>query len=162
METLEHYWELTGTAAITLLGLLFVVITLGAERRKRGDEGLLPVFLTPTIVHFGVVFLMALVGLSPERDSLVPPFGLVGLAGLVYCLAILRNAIRADVGTDALVYHGVVPTLCYAGIIVAALPGLLSVQQAILVLRVDSAILLFVGMRNAWAAAIDIAGRERQ
>jgi len=162
MEALEHYWELTGTAAVTLLGLLFVVITLGAERRKRGDEVLLPIFLTPTIVHLGVVFLMALVGLSPERDSLVLPFGLVGLAGLVYSLTITRNAIRAKVEIDALVYHGVIPTLCYAGIVVAAWPGAVSLKQAILVLRIDSALLLVVGMRNAWAVAIDIAGRERQ
>jgi len=162
METLEHYWELTGTAAITLLGLLFVVITLGAERRKHGDEGLLPVFLTPTLVHLGVVFLMALVGLSPERDSLILPFGLVGLAGLIYSLTITWKAIRAEAGIDAVVYHGVIPTLCYAGIVVAAWPGAVSLKQATLVLRVDSALLLLVGMRNAWAAAVDIAGRERQ
>jgi len=162
MEALEHYWELTGTAAVTLLGLLFVVITLGAERRKRGDEVLLPIFLTPTIVHLGVVFLMALVGLSPERDFLVLPFGLVGLAGLVYSLTITRKAIRAKAGIDAVVYHGVIPTLCYAGIVFAAWPGAVSLKQAILVLRIDSALLLLVGMRNAWAAAIDIAGRERQ
>jgi len=162
METLEHYWELTGTAAITLLGLLFVVITLGAERRKRGDEGLLPVFLTPTLVHLGVVFLMALVGLSPERDSLVLPFGLVGLAGLIYSLTITRKAIRAEAGIDAVVYHGVIPALCYAGIVVAAWPGAVSLKQATLVFRIDSALLLLVGMRNAWAAAVDIAGRERQ
>ena len=108
METLEHYWELTGTAAGTLLGLLFVVITLGAKRR---DEVLFPIFLTPAIVHLGVVVLMALDGLSPERDSLVLPFGLVGLAPLISSLTIARNA-HAQAGIDALVYHGVIRTLC--------------------------------------------------
>jgi hypothetical protein len=31
------YLLLAGTGAITLIGLLFVVITLGAERANRGD-----------------------------------------------------------------------------------------------------------------------------
>jgi len=162
MEALEHFWELTGTAAVTLLGLLFVVMTLGAERRTHGDKDLVRIFLTPTLVHLGVVFLMALVGLSPERDSLILPFGLVGLAGLIYGLSITRKAMRVEAGIDALVYHGVIPTLCYAGIIVAAWPGAVSLKQAILVFRIDSALLLLVGMRNAWAVAIDVAGRERQ
>jgi hypothetical protein len=42
----------TGTGAVTLVGPLFVVIALGAERAKRGDEWLLRTFLTPTLVHF--------------------------------------------------------------------------------------------------------------
>jgi len=162
METLEHFWELTGTAAVTLLGLLFVVITLGAERRKRGDEDLLRTFLTPTLVHLGVVFLLALVALSPERDSLVVPFGLVGLAGLIYSLSIMQKAVRTGETIDALIYHGVIPILCYAAIVVAAWLGVASLKQAYLVLRCVSALFLLVGMRNAWAVAIDIAGRERQ
>jgi len=42
------------------MGLLFVVITLAAERPERGDEWLGRMFLTPTLFHLGVVFLIAL------------------------------------------------------------------------------------------------------
>lgn len=38
---------LIGTGAVTLVGLMFVVITLGAERAKRGDERLLRTFSRP-------------------------------------------------------------------------------------------------------------------
>lgn len=161
MEASEHYYELTGTGAVTLIGLLFVVITLGAERSERGDEGLLRTFLTPTLVHLGVVFLIALVALSPERDSLTLPFGLVGIIGLVYSLSIARKAARAErLFSDAWLFHGGIPIISYAGIIAAAWLGVTSTRQAYLVLRAVSAVLLLVAMRNAWAVAIDVARRK--
>lgn len=161
MEALQHYYELTGTSAVTLIGLLFVVITLGAERADRGDDLLVRTFLTPTLVHLGVVFLIAVVALSPEGDDLIVPFGLVGIIGLVYALGIARRAARVGrLLSDALLFHVVLPGICYLGIISAAWLGMTSTRQANLVLRVVSAALLLIAMRNAWAVAIDVARRK--
>jgi hypothetical protein len=41
MEALQPYYELTGAAAITLMGLLFVVIALAAERLGPDDKSCL-------------------------------------------------------------------------------------------------------------------------
>jgi hypothetical protein len=161
MKEWENYFVLTGTGAVTLIGLLFVVITLGAERAQRGDERLLQTFLTPTLVHFGVVFIIALLALSPESDSLILPFGLIGIIGLVYSLSIAVNAGRNDgFFSDAWLFHGVIPILCYLGIIAAAWLDVTSMRHAYLVLRAVSAVLLLAGMRNAWAAAGEIARRN--
>jgi hypothetical protein len=161
MKEWESYFVLTGTGAVTLSGLLFVVITLGAERSESSDEWLLRTFLTPTLVHFGVVFLIALLALSPEGDSLVVPFGLIGIAGLVYSLSIAVKAARNDGPfSDAWLFHGGIPIVCYVGIITAAWLGAASTRQAFLALRIVSALLLLAGMRNAWAAAVDIARRK--
>jgi hypothetical protein len=54
------------------------------------------VIITPTLVHFGVVFLIALLALSPEGDSLIVTFGLIGIAGLIYSLRIAVKAARND------------------------------------------------------------------
>jgi hypothetical protein len=158
----ENYFVLTGTGAVTLVGLMFVVITLGAERVRFGDEWLLRTFLTPTLVHFGVVFLIALLALGgPEGDSLILSLGLIGIAGLVYSLSIAVKAARNDGPvSDPLLFHGVIPIVCYVGIIVAAWLGVNSARQLYLALRVVSALLLFTGMRNAWAAAVDITRRN--
>ena len=157
----ENYFVLTGSGAVTLMGLLFVVITLGAERAERGDERLLRTFLTPTLIHFGVVFLIAILALSPEGDGLILPFGLIGITGLVYSLSIAVKAARnGGLFSDAWLFHGGIPIVCYVGIMTAAGLGVTSTRQAYLVLRVVSALLLLAGMRNAWAAAVDIAGRN--
>ena len=55
MKEWENYFVLTGTGAVTLIGLLFVVITLGAGRAKHDSERLLRTYLTPSLFHFGVV-----------------------------------------------------------------------------------------------------------
>jgi hypothetical protein len=162
MKEWENYFALTGTGAVTLVGLLFVVITLGAERVKRGDEWLLQTFLTPTLVHFGVVFLIALLTLGwPEGDSLILPFGLIGIAGLAYSLSIAAQAARSNgLFSDAFLFHGGIPIVCYVGIITAAWLGVNSTRQTYLALRAVSALLLITGMRNAWAAAVDITRRN--
>ncbi len=161
MREWEHYWELTGTGAVTLIGLLFVVITLGAERSERGDKRLLRTYLTPTLVHFGVVFLIALLALSPEGDGLILPFGLIGIAGLIYSLRIAAKTAHNDrLFSEAWLFHGGIPIVCYVGIITAAWFGVTSTRQAYLVLRAVSALLLLAGMRNAWAVAVDIAARN--
>ena len=48
MHEWENYFMFTGTGAVTLIGLLFVIITFGAERVQSGDHRLLPTYLTPT------------------------------------------------------------------------------------------------------------------
>lgn len=157
----ENYFVLTGTGAVTLSGLLFVVIALAADRIQHGDERLLRIFLTPPLVHFSVVLLIALLALSPEGDSLLLPFGLVGIIGLVYSLYIAVKAARDEgVLTDAWLFHGGLPIVCYVGIIVAACAGLTSIKLAYTILRAISALLLLAGIRNAWTAAFDVARRQ--
>ena len=163
MKALESYFVLTGTGAVTLIGLLFVVMTLGAERVERGDERLLGTFVTPTLVHFGVVFLIALLALSPEGGSLILPFGLIGVAGLVYTLRVSVKAARHDqVLSEAWLFHAAIPIACYVAIIAAAWLGTTSTENAFMVFRAVSALFLLAGMRNAWAVAIDIARRKAQ
>jgi len=159
MHEWDNYFMLTGTGAVTLIGLLFVVITFGAERIQPGDHRLLPTYLTPTLVHFGIVFLIALLALSPERDSLILPFGLIGIAGIGYILNIMLKLARNRDTWDAWLFHGVIPIVCAAGIIVAAWLSVTSPRQACSILRAVSALLLLAGMRNAWAVTVDVAVR---
>jgi len=165
MKEWQNYFMLTGTGAITLIGLLFVVITLGAERAEHGGAWLLKTYVTPTLVHFGGVFLIALLALSPEGDGPIQRFGLIGIAGAVYGLNVaVRVARNEGLFSDALLFHGAVPVVCYLGMIAAvtgAWIGVTSTRQVYFVLRVVSALLLLTGMRNAWAAATEVARRNK-
>ena len=46
-----NFYLLMAAAAATLLGLMFVVITVAAERRQ-GDAAKIPIYLTPTVIYF--------------------------------------------------------------------------------------------------------------
>jgi hypothetical protein len=54
LERWANFYLLMSAAAATLLGLMFVVITLAAER-MRGDAAKIPIYLTPTVIYFASV-----------------------------------------------------------------------------------------------------------
>jgi hypothetical protein len=69
LERWANFYLLMSAAAATLLGLMFVVITLAAERRQR-DAAKIPIHLTPTVIYFAsVLFLAALLTIPNPLGS---------------------------------------------------------------------------------------------
>ena len=148
--------------AVTLVGFLFVVISLGSDRPRPGDDRLVQTFVTPTLIHLSVVFMIALLVLAPEGESLIPAFGLIGIAGLVYSSSIALKVVRMfPSAVTVWLFHGAIPVISYVGIVAAAWLGLTSSPSAYLVLRGVSALFLFAGMRGGWGVAVDITRRKK-
>jgi hypothetical protein len=59
LERWANFYLLISTAAATLIGLLFVVITLGAERIVQDGTAKIRMYLTPTVLYFATVLLLA-------------------------------------------------------------------------------------------------------
>jgi len=82
----DNFFIMAGSSAATLIGLLFVTVTVGSgfstPRIVHGTCG----FLTPTLVHFGAVLFQALAVLMPWPSAW--PIGLIlglgGLTGMAY------------------------------------------------------------------------------
>jgi hypothetical protein len=82
----DNFFIVAGTAAATIIGLLFVAITVGmgfpTSSIVHGTRG----FLTPTLVRFGGVLFLSMAVLAPWPS--VWPIGIIlslgGLAGLAY------------------------------------------------------------------------------
>ena len=82
---------MAGTAAATLIGLLFVAVTVSAGFSKssivHGARG----FLTPTLIRFVGVLFLCLAVLAPWPS--VWPIGIIlglgGLAGLAYQIKVI-------------------------------------------------------------------------
>src|ERR1044071_4125720 len=95
----ESFYVITGSSGAALTGLMFVVITLAAERLpvREGDraEGL-AAYSTPSLVHFSVVLLLAAVMTIPHRSFLSLGTGLgVGAAlGVVYTASTIARMRR--------------------------------------------------------------------
>ena len=79
LERWANFYLLTSAAAATLIGLLFVIITLGAERREEDHTAQIRVYLTPTVVFFGSVLGVAALLTFPNHTRLT--------ATLCICLA---------------------------------------------------------------------------
>jgi len=81
-----NFYLITSAAAVTLTGLLFVVMTLAADRRMEDGEAKIRVNLTPTVVYFASVLGVAVLLTLPNHTRLTATFCvcLVGVVGLVY------------------------------------------------------------------------------
>jgi hypothetical protein len=165
----DSYFTLTGTAGATLIGLMFIVITLGADIKssKRSDETLARTFVTPALRHFAVVFFAALLMLVPNPSPwfaviVLASFGGIGLFYAVKIAAGIRSSRNPDLHHFEWLWHGGLPALGYVAIVAAAAEIAAGAESALPCVAIGSAILLYCGIRNAWAVALTIIGSKRQ
>ena len=159
--TWQNFYVIIGSAAATLTGLMFVVITLLAGVRGRRSSGALGAFTTPNVVHFGAVLLVAAL-LSAPWQALWPAGLLLGLSGLgevSYVIIVFRRARRQTDYQPVLedwLWYMVLPLVSYTALVVAAilLPG--QPTPALFVIAAATVLLLFTGIHNAWDNVIYI------
>src|ERR687886_2106410 len=114
----ENFYVITGSAAAALTGLQFVVIVLSAQL-NRGSSETNRAFGTPTIVHFGMVLVLAalLSAPWPSLGTVAWVLGGCGSAGLLYAAVVLQTARRQTVYRPVLedwVWHFLLPPLADA------------------------------------------------
>jgi hypothetical protein len=151
----DNFFIMAGTAAATLIGLLFVAVTVGTgfstSRIVNGTRG----FLTPTLVRFGGVLFLSLAVLAPWPSA--RPIGIIlglgALAGLAYQIKVV--IVRRKVGLvlpdwhDWFPYEGV-PALGTGSLIVGAVGLLAERSFAPYAIAAATALLLFSGIYGAW------------
>ena len=161
----QNFYVIIGTAAATLTGLMFVVITLIAQARVQVSSpgSGIAVFSTPNVFHFGAALLVAAI-LSAPWQALWPAgllLGLVGLVGVTYILTVLwlarhRLGEYQPVLSDWL-WYTVLPLISYTALVVAALVLPSQPAPAMLVIASATMLLLFIGIHNAWDVVIYMA-----
>lgn len=159
LEAWHDFYVFAGTAAATLMGLMFVVVTLGqrtlaTEQGSKATRG----FFTPIVAFFASDIVLAMLMLIPKTS----PSGLgvmllvLAVAGVVYM--VFSGAHRFwrenELGYDDLMWYVVLPYVSYIIIGVSATGvwrtapfGLYSMAAAML-------LLLLIGIRNAWDLVI--------
>ncbi len=99
LATWHSFYSIIGTAAATLTGLLFVVITLiaGVRVRVSSPGSGIAVFSTPNVVHFGAALLVAAILSAPWQALWTAGLllGLAGLGGATYVIIVLRRVRRS-------------------------------------------------------------------
>lgn len=155
----DSFWFMVGSSAAALIGLQFVVLTLLAERRlSKGvanARAAFAAFLTPTIVHFGVTFLVSAILLPPWQTMGTPLalFGVIGFCGIAYEGIIALRMRRQEAYYPELedwLFHVVLPLAAYAVLAWSPFAGPSHLHEVLFGVGSASVLLLFVGIHNAW------------
>ncbi len=173
LATWHNFYSIIGSAAATLTGLLFVVITLiaGVRVRVSAPRSGIAVFSTPNVVHFGAALLVAAILSAPWQALWTAGLllGLAGLGGATYVIIVLRRARRQTDYEPVLedwLWHTVFPLVSYTGLVVAALLLPIHPSPALFVIAAATVLLLFIGIHNAWDnvtyVAIDLSQPENK
>jgi hypothetical protein len=161
MEGWSDFYQLIGATAGTLIGLIFVVVSLGADHAKAGDEHRTRIGVTPTLVHFTALLVSALSMLAPlSNTARAVILGLIGCAGLAYLLnlaLLVSKRIKAE-ERDTL-WFGVLPMAAYAGFLVSGAAWALAADFAPQIGALASVILLVAALHNSWEMTLIIIGR---
>lgn len=152
----HDFYLLVGGAAATLVGLMFVAISLGSRFITQESLPGLRVFVSPTLIHFIYVLVIATVAMIPTL-TLVPLGILLVLVGLfsfgraVSMLPYMRQQHRAQtIDKHDWVWHLIAPSISYLLFVGTGIGLLLRIDRAFDGLALSSILLLVSGIRNAW------------
>jgi hypothetical protein len=155
LDTWQNFYVIVGTAAATLTGLMFVVITLLAQILTSSSRSHITVFTTSNVFHFGAVLTTAGI-LSAPWQALWPAgllLGLAGLAGVTYMLIVLwlaRHRLDYQPVLSDWLWYTVLPLVSYAALVIAAIVLPSQPVPALFVIAAVTMLLLFIGIHNAW------------
>jgi len=150
-----NFFLSTAAAGAQLIGLLFVVVTVGTSLSRSQSVAGIHAFLTPTLTCFSGVLLQALVVLAPWPSYW--PMGLMlvlgGLAGLAYHLYVIRSQRKLDFaalhGVDWIA-HNAFPVVADASLICGAAGLIAEKPFAPYAIAGASTLLLISGIYGAW------------
>ena len=163
----ENFYIIIGFSAAALTGLMFVVITLTAETRGAKDSAGLDAYASPTILHFCAVLLVAAILTTPghTRASLSFALGVCGLGGILYSVSITvrmrREKAYIPVRSDW-VWHILLPLIAYVCLLGSAAVVWVGAAPALYSVAVGVLLLLYIGIHNAWDAAMWMAVHRRR
>jgi hypothetical protein len=162
MDDWDGFYTLAGSTAGTLIGLIFVVITLGIEHAKEGDDLRARLFVTPVLLYFTSLLVIAMVMVPPlSAASRAIALGAIGSAGLAYVMnlwLLSRRTIRFE--GQRIIWHVAVPLVSYTLITASAAGWALEAPFANALCAFGVTILLVTALRNTWMVTLGIARRE--
>jgi energy-converting hydrogenase Eha subunit A len=151
----ESYYVIVGSSGAALTGLMFVVVTLIRDSRRRRSEQAIAAFSTPTILHFGAALLISAVLSAPWRSlgAVGLTIGLIGAVGIAYVATVfarMRTLSEYSAVLEDWIWHLVLPLIAYVTFVVTAFPLARHPEPSLFGVAGATLLLLFVGIHNAW------------
>ncbi len=152
----QPYYTLLGGVSATLTGLMFVAASLGTRFIDNDSSPKVQTFMTPTVVYFSLVLLLAALMNIPvqTRLSLAAQLAAAGLFGCGYSLSHLPRLRRfqheGTLDGPAWVWTVALPLLAAVWLLGAAAGFLWSPASGLDAAAVGVLLFVLIGLHNAW------------
>jgi hypothetical protein len=160
----QNFYLLAGTAAATLIGLMFVAVTFGASLVNSQTTSTARAFLDPTLAHFIHVLLTACLMVSPTigatlLGSVLLTISVVRTAGLVRTFRHMKEAHRKfnDVELSDWLTGIALPFLLFLLLAASGAGFLAGYAAAFSALGIATVAILLLGIIGAWELMIWMA-----
>lgn len=153
----SDFYVICGSSSAALTGLVFVVVTLSADRR-RGQPGRAEgtsIFNSPTIMHFCIAFLISGIFAAPwPAPGLAgTSIGLAGLFGVAYVARLIYRARRLttyEPDFSDWTWFFALPMAAYIVVFVCGFMLVHTPLQSSFGIGAATLLLIFAGIHNAW------------
>jgi hypothetical protein len=162
----SSFFALTGAAGATLLGLLFVVVTLGSGISTSRKLDVARASLTPALYSFAGVLLQSMVVFVPWQSNW--PHGvlfvLIGIAGLIFRVNAVH--VRSGLHLKAIhspidrIFHNVVPVAASAILIPGGAGLIAGMAFAPFAIAGSSTLFLGSGIYRTWGETLALIGPQ--
>jgi hypothetical protein len=158
----QNFYFMAGGAAATLLGLMFVALSLGMHLITEATKRQIEAFASPSVFYFASVLFLAGVMLVPAYVPLVLTLVLVvgGVLGLGRTIPSVRLLIQAarkhqDFTAADWLSQIILPVLSYSLILMAGIGFVVNQSTpALIALWISTILLLLCGITNTWSIVI--------
>jgi len=163
----SNFFALTGAAGATLLGLLFVVVTLGSGLSTSRKLDVARASLTPALYSFGSALLQSMVVLVPWQSNW--PHGAIfvvmGIGGSIYRIHAVRErsslhlkeAIQKPIDS---IFHNAIPVAASALLIPGGAGLIAGAAFSPFAIAGSSTLLLVSGVYRTWGETLALIGTQ--
>jgi hypothetical protein len=160
----QSFYFMAGGSAATLIGLLFVAISLGSHLVSPERKDDIDTYVTPILFYFISVLILAFIMLVPAASTSVPGalLTLAGAAGLIRVAGVVRQMVeaaqRVPIEHGHWTWHAVLPCVSYALALGTGLWLVVSGTSASLAGLAPAIVLLLIsGIWRSWDLVLWIA-----
>ena len=153
----QNFYFMIGSASATLMGLLFVALSVGAGRATPDSIHSVRAFVTPSYSYFFAVLVVAAIMLIPSETfnslgCLLAVFGLgnIGYTLLQFWRMLQHHQQRQPLDPDHWFWFFLFPLVSYLLVVGSAIGVLNNASGYLNGIAVAMLILMVVSLRNAW------------
>jgi len=164
----QNFYMLTGAAAATLIGLLFVAISIGTNLPMNRVADALQTFVTPTLIYYFQVLVASCLAVTPLQSQFV--FGgalaMLGCINIVLALKVfwrirvIHTNDKIDFGHS--IWHFLLPLAVGQLFTATAIGFFLDEPLATICFSITDLLCLTIGLHNTWTLTIWLALRSQQ